>query len=121
MAKDASKKTQLTTNGSNEHDCNQMAKLASGEINLSEAKSRSFGYMNHEHLGEVIALSDNGSMVSYIKRSNGKWEKNCYDVNKIEEGMQFESFPVLSKKIVKEKEVLRYLELLKNIREKYTP
>jgi hypothetical protein len=101
-----------------EHDCNQMAKLASGEIKASETKGRAFNYMNDKKYGEVIGLSDNGSMVSYTK-SNNEWEKKCYDVSKIEGGMQFESIPILSSKKVDEKEVKKFLDLIDKIRNRF--
>ena len=103
-----------------EHDCNQRAKLASGEIKPFEIKGRTFGYVNNENFeGETITLSDNGSIVSYNKNSSGEWDKNCYNASKINFGMDFKSWPTLSKKKVNEKEVLPFLELIEDIRKRY--
>lgn len=101
-----------------EWDVNQLAELHSGKIEPSEINVRSFGYMNDKKLGEVITLSDNNVVVSYVK-SRGKWEKNCCYASEIRGEINSRPRPILCKKSVKEEEVLPFLKLVKNIRERY--
>ena len=102
-----------------EIDGNELAKLALGEIKFSEAKYIGFGYMNNEEEGEKIILINNGSGVSYV-RADDKWEKLCYDVSKIETGMEIELIPILSSEKVDEKEVKKFLDLVDKIRKRFS-
>jgi hypothetical protein len=100
-------------------DTDEAAKFISGKINASKLKGNSFDYtINKNSDKEIITLVSGGSMISY-NRVGDNWEKICYDMSKVKESIEASKFPILSKKNVGKEEVARFLELAKDIKEKY--
>lgn len=102
-----------------EWDCAKMDQLENKEIKPFELTGAGFSY-DKDNSNEQIFLSDNGSLVTYTNSDKG-WQKICYDTKKLEEGMELESIPILSKENIDVAEVQKYLDLVDRIRKNLSP
>jgi hypothetical protein len=101
-------------------------KLAEGKIRPDQIKGVSLTYEPNLGGEEVIGMYHNGSNISYC-RTGTKWERRCFDINKVVEGVNegknegqiLKEIPTLSRKQIDEKEVKKYLDLIERVRLKY--